>query len=48
VILLILVLNFEYQLEEDPGSAEEQPVSNKVDVKRWKGVDLFSSFIFIG
>jgi len=34
VILLILGLNFEYQLEEEAGSAEEHPVSNKVDVKR--------------
>jgi len=34
VILLILGLNFEYQLEEEAGSAEEDPVSNKVDVKR--------------
>jgi hypothetical protein len=34
VILLILGLNFEYQLEEEAGSAEEQPVSNTVDVKR--------------
>jgi len=34
VFFLILELNFGYQLEEEAGSAGEQPVSNKVDVKR--------------
>jgi hypothetical protein len=34
VILLFLSLNFVYQSEEEAGSAEEQPASNKVDVKR--------------
>jgi len=27
-------MNFAYQLEEESGSAEEQPASNKVDAKR--------------
>jgi hypothetical protein len=31
VILLISVLNFVYQPEEEAGSAEGQPDSNKVD-----------------
>jgi len=31
VILLVFDLNFVYQLEEETGSAEGQPVSNKVD-----------------
>jgi hypothetical protein len=31
VILWILRLNFAYQSEEEAGSAEEQPASNKVD-----------------
>ncbi len=34
VILLIYHLNFVCQLEEEVGSAEEQPASNKVDVRR--------------
>jgi hypothetical protein len=34
VILLILGLNFMYQFEEEAGSAEEQPASNKADAKR--------------
>jgi hypothetical protein len=31
VILLVLRLNFAYQSEEEAGSAEEQPASNKID-----------------
>jgi len=31
VILSVFVLNFKYQLEEEVGSAEEQPASNRVD-----------------
>ncbi|WP_202552208.1 hypothetical protein [Ginsengibacter hankyongi] len=34
VILSIWVMNFAHQLEEESGSAEEQPASNKVDAKR--------------
>ena len=34
VILLVYDVNFAYQLEEETGSAEEQPASNKVDAKR--------------
>jgi hypothetical protein len=34
VIFLIFELNFACQLEEEAGSAGEQPASNKVDVKR--------------
>jgi hypothetical protein len=34
VILLFFGLNLVYQLEGETGSAEEQPVSNKADVKR--------------
>jgi hypothetical protein len=36
VILLVFDLNFACQLEGEAGSAEEQPVSNKVDANMIK------------
>ncbi len=34
VTFLVYDLNFAYQLKEESGSAEEQPVSNRADAKR--------------
>ncbi len=50
-IWVLYCLYFRYQLEEEVGSAEEQPTSNRVDtdtVKKNRFHDLFFFFIPVG
>jgi hypothetical protein len=46
VIFFAYIRILYYQSQEEAGSAEEQPASNKIDLNDKKGVDLFQLLLF--